>query len=336
MKKRINYTQTMKIIRVVILISLISHLSKNIIVSAQTQTKFAMVNGITIAYERFGNPENETILLIAGSGAQLTMWPYEFCEMLALKGYHVVRFDNRDVGLSSKFDNSNLWDWLAIAEALAEKSIPPIPYSLDDMAGDAASLLDAIEVDKAHIVGISMGGMIAQRVAYLYPEHTHSLVSIMSGGASGNFPLIADTSVVNEIPPPGLPGDTLTYLNRELQSAKILAGSVYPPDEEVLKTRIKIDIERSFDPYSYIRQGVVATAGFMEDRREYLNSIEVPTLIIHGDNDPMVALEAGIEVANNIPEAELRIINGLGHYLPEALINIIIDMIIENANRDIK
>jgi pimeloyl-ACP methyl ester carboxylesterase len=142
-----------------------------------------IANGITIAYESLGSQNDQAILLISGTNAQLTMWPIEFCNGLVKKGYRVIRFDNRDIGLSTKFDKAGLPDWTGIGKALKDKQSPPLPYTLDDMANDAVGLLDALQIKKAHIVGASMGAMIAQRVAYDHREHTLSLASIMAGGA---------------------------------------------------------------------------------------------------------------------------------------------------------
>jgi pimeloyl-ACP methyl ester carboxylesterase len=127
-------------------------------------------NGITIAYESFGSKDSETILLIAGTNAQLSMWPVEFCNKLVKRGYRVICYDNRDIGLSTKFDKAGMPDWAAITKALQANKTPPLPYTLDEMATDAAALLNALGIKKAHIVGASMGGMIAQWVAYNYPE----------------------------------------------------------------------------------------------------------------------------------------------------------------------
>ena len=155
------------------------------------QTGQAEANGITLAYESFGQKENEAILLIAGANAQLTMWPDEFCRNLAGHGYRVIRFDNRDIGLSTKFDKAATPDMADIVQAIQEKKRPPLPYTLDDMADDAVGLLDALGIKKAHIVGASMGAMIAQRVAYNHPGRVLSLASIAGGGGNTSFMAIA-------------------------------------------------------------------------------------------------------------------------------------------------
>ncbi|WP_280640680.1 alpha/beta fold hydrolase [Hymenobacter volaticus] len=144
-------------------------------------------NGLTLAYERFGSPKNEAILLIAGTNSQLTTWPPALCDYLARRGYQVIRFDNRDVGLSTQCTPAGLPDWAAIGQALQAHQPPPLPYTLDDMANDAAGLLTALGIDRAHVVGASMGGMIAQRLAYNHPQRVLTLTSLMAGAATPGF-----------------------------------------------------------------------------------------------------------------------------------------------------
>lgn len=298
---------------------------------AQPDSGRVQANGITIYYESFGSKENETVLLISGTNAQLTMWPVEFCNGLVKHGYRVIRFDNRDVGLSTKFDKAGMPDWTAISKAIKEKKTPPLPYTLDDMANDAVGLLDALGIRKAHIVGASMGGMIAQRVAYNHPEHTLSLASISAGGGHATFPLVAKPDVINKLPPPGDPHDTAAYIEREIQVRTALAGNVYPPDQKKLFEEIKADVARSYYPAGFMRQGAVSMAGFYAGRQERLKTIKVPTIVIHGDQDPLVVLDAGKDVASNIPGADFKIIKGMGHDLPNPLINTLVDLIVKNA-----
>ncbi len=288
-------------------------------------------NGITIAYESFGSKNDETILLIAGTNAQLTMWPVEFCNALVKRGYRVIRFDNRDIGLSTKFDKAGLPDWAAIGKALQERKTFPLPYTLDDMADDAVGLLDALGIKEAHVVGASMGAMIAQRVAYNHPEHTLSLASISAGGGDTAFPLIAKPDVMNKIPPPAKAGDTAGNIQREVQARTILAGNVYPPDQAKLLEDVRADVARSYYPDGLLRQGVVSLAAFYTDRHQQLKTIKVPVVVIHGSEDPLVVTDAGKDVAANIPGADFEIVKGMGHDLPAPLINTIVDLIVKNA-----
>lgn len=297
------------------------------------QTRKVKANGIDIAYESFGPEGKETMLLISGTNRQLTMWPMEFCEKLVNRGYRVIRFDNRDVGLSTKFDKAGMPDWASISKALQEKSAPPLAYSLDDMADDAVALLKALGIEKAHIVGASMGGMIAQRVAYNHPEHTLSLTSIMAGGGNATFPLVARPDIVGKIPPPGNASDTAAYIERELQSEIILSGNTYRPDKVELLERVNADVARSYYPDGLMRQGAASLAGFYAGRQEHLKTIKVNAVIIHGDEDPLVPLEAGKDVATNISGSEFRIIKGMGHGMPEPFYDLIVDIIVRNARK---
>ncbi|RYY10180.1 MAG: alpha/beta hydrolase, partial [Chitinophagaceae bacterium] len=212
------------------------------------QPGIAQVNGINIAYHSYGSRNGEVFLLISGTNAQLTMWPKLFCDKLVNKGYRVIVFDNRDIGLSTKFDDAGMPDWNAITKALELGEKPPLAYSLDDMAKDAVVLLDVLGIRKAHVVGASMGGMIAQRVAYYYPDHVLSLTSIMAGGGKPTFPLVANVELVSSIPPPGAADDTAAYVQRELQSMKILAGKKYPVNEKKAMALIRANIKRSYYP----------------------------------------------------------------------------------------
>ena len=298
---------------------------------AFSQPGIAKVNGIDIAYHSYGEKNREVFLLISGTNAQLTMWPKEFRDRIVSKGYRVIVFDNRDIGLSTKFENAGLPDWNAITKALENGEKPPLPYSLDDMAKDAVVLLDVLGIKKAHIVGASMGGMIAQRVAYTFPEHTLSLTSIMAGGGKPTFPLVAKPEVVSQIPPPGAPDDTAAYIQRELQSMRILAGTKFPITDKRALALIRMNMKRSFNPDGLIRQGAASLAAFYAGRSKELSTIKVPTLIIHGTEDPLVVPDAGKDVASTVPHAKLEIIEGMGHDLPLALINKIVDTIISNA-----
>lgn len=299
----------------------------------QTQAGIVQANGIQIAYESIGNPKAETILLISGTNAQLTMWPMELCQNLVRQGYRVVRFDNRDIGLSTKFEQSGMPDWAAIAKALQEGTKPPVPYTLDDMAADAVGLLDALHIAKAHIVGASMGGMIAQRVAYTYPQHTLSLVSIMSGGGSPTFLPVAKPEVLSQIPLPAAPSDTAAYIQRELLTMKLLSGKMYPFNEQKMLAQIRADVKRSYSPNGLHRQGAASMAGFYTGRQAQLKTIQVPTLVIHGSDDPLVAVEAGKNIATTVPNARFELIVGMGHSLPEPLLDKIASLIVTNARQ---
>ncbi len=289
-------------------------------------------NGITIAYESFGPTDRETMLLIQGQGVQLTAWPVELCEELVRRGYRVIIYDNRDVGLSTKFDSAGMPDMEAIIKARAEGKPASMAYTLGDMAKDAVGLLDALGIKKAHIVGVSMGGMIAQLVAADYPEHTLSLTSIMSTSGNPAIPFPAKPEVLAKLPS-APERDTEGAIDRGIQLVRILAGPAYPPDEKRMRQIIHRSLKRSDDRAGIERHRAAAALGIFEDRRPKLKTIKVPTVVIHGTEDPIFPVEAGKDVAANISGAELCIIPNMGHDLPIPLIQTIADDITRAASR---
>jgi len=278
-------------------------------------------NGIYIAYESFGPEKGETILLIQGTGAQLTLWPLELCKKLAHEGFRVIRFDNRDVGLSSKLDSLGMPDWGWVIPRIGTCDMTNLPYTLSDMAKDAVGLLDALKIEKAHIVGASMGGAIAQLVAINFPERTLSLTSIMA--SSGNPKLPSGNPEVLQVmstPPPET--DNIEVLAQYLYTIHKAMGSPgYPTADSVLMEIARRSIKRSWYPIGTARQVAAVIIADNCDRREKLKNISVPTVVIHGQNDPVVNLAAGQEVAATIPNAKLITIPGMGHDLPAALIS---------------
>ena len=297
----------------------------------EMQAGLVNANGLTLAYERFGSPKNAAILLIAGTNSQLTMWPSALCEELARRGYQVIRFDNRDVGLSTKFVQAGLPDWAAIGQALQAHQPPPLPYTLDDMATDAAGLLAALGIAKAHVVGASMGGMIAQRMAYNHPERVLTLTSIMAGGGRAGFPLVGNPAALAGIPAPGPPADTAAYVRREAKSLVALSGAAYPLDSLRAQIMAKEAVRRSYTPDGLSRQGAASLAGFYAGRERQLQTIHVPTLVIHGSADPLVTPAAGRDVASNVPQARFVLIEGMGHGITPALTTQLADLILSNA-----
>jgi pimeloyl-ACP methyl ester carboxylesterase len=287
-------------------------------------------NGITLEYETFGAPSAPPLLLVMGLGAQLTLWPVELCEALVTRGFHVIRYDNRDVGLSTKFDSAGVPEVPAIIMAMMSGQPVKVPYTLHDMAADAMGLLDALGIAKAHIVGASMGGMIAQLIAADYPERTLSLTSIMSTTGNPALPPAkpeAMAVLTNRPPSP----DLMTMVDFGVAAARIVGSPGYPQDEQRLRSRVKADFERSFAPTGFGRHiaAVVATG----DRRERLAKVTAPTMVIHGDADPLVPVEGGHDTAANIRGAELLIIPGMGHDLPLQLVDQIADAIAKVAAR---
>ena len=286
-------------------------------------------NGITLEYDTFGEPDAEPVLLIMGLGIQMTGWAPEFCEALARQGYYVIRFDNRDIGLSTKFDHLPTPGRLRFFASLALKLPLRAPYALADMADDAAGLLDALELESAHIVGASMGGMIAQLVAYRHPERTRSLTSLMSSSGDRRLPA-ADRDVAQHIfftRPPAHDRDLL--IRHMVRSRSIIASPAYPRSDEDWRDIVVASLERSFYPQGFGRQLAAVIADGSRVRR--LARIRVPTLVVHGSHDPLVPVEHGVDTASHIPGARLEIIDGMGHDLPPQLDETLTSLIAEHA-----
>jgi pimeloyl-ACP methyl ester carboxylesterase len=290
-------------------------------------------NGITIAYESFGPEDREAILLIMGNGAQLTAWPVELIEELVRRGYRVVIYDNRDVGRSTKFDKAGVPDAKVVIEARMAGKPSPLPYTLDDMAKDAVGLLDALGIKKAHVVGVSMGGMIAQLVVADHPEHVLSLTSIMSTSGNPEVPFPANPEAIAKMPPAAPEGDQEAIVVNAVKVIQVLAGPDYLPDEKRIRDLVVRSLKRSADRAGMARHNALSALGLFEDRRAKLRTIKVPTVVVHGEKDPIMSVEGGKDTAANIPGAELRIIPGMGHDLPIPLTNAIAEAITASAAR---
>jgi pimeloyl-ACP methyl ester carboxylesterase len=281
-------------------------------------------NGIDIEYASYGPQTGETVLLIMGLGAQMTRWPLPLIQQFVDKGYRVVTFDNRDVGLSHKFEDAGPGDVAAIFAARAAGQTPPAAYTLDDMAADAAGLLDALHIDRAHIVGASMGGMIAQMVAAHYPQKTLSLTSIMSTTGNPELPQARpEAMAVLTTRPPA--DDFSALVAHAVKSQQVTGSPGYPPDPGVLKANAISDLNRSTYPVGFTRQlAAIMASG---DRREALKKINTPTVVVHGLDDPLVPVEGGRDTAAIIRGAELREIPGMGHDLPAQLYANVVDAV---------
>lgn len=287
-------------------------------------------NGINIEYESFGPEKAEPVLLIMGLGAQLTLWPVELCEALVARGFRAIRYDNRDVGLSTKFDDAGVPQLPALIAGIMAGQKPTVPYRLEDMAADAAGLLDALGIDRAHIVGASMGGMIAQLFAAGYPARTLSLTSIMSSTGNAALPPATPEAMgVLMSRPAGNDLDALVEFG--VKAARVIGSPGFPADEALLRARVRRDVERSVYPAGFARQMAAIYAS--GDRRSKLATITAPTVVIHGTADPLVPVEGGRDTAANIKGAELVEIDGMGHDLPLPLVDRIADAIAGIARR---
>lgn len=287
----------------------------------------AKANGIEIEYESFGDSRAPAIVLVMGLGAQLVRWPMPMVEALVARGHRVVRFDNRDVGLSSKLDHAGTPNLLLAAAQRMLGIAPRAPYSLTEMAADTVGLMDALGIGAAHIVGASMGGMIAQLVAAGWPERTRSLVSIMSTSGNPRLPGATPRCAGLLIGRPR--GDDLEALVAHgMLAARVVSGA-FPMEEAALSLRIREEIARNHHPAGFVRQMAAILAD--GDRRARLARIAAPTLVIHGTDDPLVHVAGGRDTAAAIPGARLLEIAGMGHTLPPQLVPRIVDAIAGHA-----
>ena len=275
-------------------------------------------NGLTIEYESLGDPASPAIVLIMGLGMQLVGWPDDFCRRLAAEGYRVVRFDNRDCGLSSRI-RARRWPSPLLAFAAARLGLPVLaPYSLEDMAKDTLGLMDALGIGKAHVVGASLGGMIAQVLAARFPSRVLSLTSMMSasGRRKGARPRKEALQVFLRRPPAH--AERAVVIDHLVEVFTVIGSPGFPTERRLLQERISGWVRRAYDPDGTTRQLLAVVAS--GDRRRLLRRIVAPTLVIHGTDDPLVPVEAGRDTARNVPGAKLVIIDGMGHDLPDALL----------------
>ncbi|MGZ3404964.1 MAG: alpha/beta fold hydrolase [Polyangia bacterium] len=272
----------------------------------------ALVNGIELEYDTLLPPNGDThappLLMIMGLASQMIVWPDELRQLLAARGFKVIRFDNRDVGLSTK---------------------PATGYTLDDMADDAAGLLDALDLPSAHVVGASMGGYLAQLLALRHPRRVRSLCIIMSSTGARDVGLPAPDILPMLLQP--LPTERDAYIEHRVRISRRLSSTTYPFDEPRMRALAGAAFDRCFFPLGGQRQLAAVMAA--PDRTARLAELRVPTLILHGADDPIVAPSGGEALARAIPGAELRVFAGMGHDLPAALWPTFADAIAENARR---
>ncbi len=282
--------------------------------------------GIDIAYQRLGNPDAPVVLLIMGVAGQSIAWPDAFCHALVDRGLQVIRFDNRDVGLSTHLTDAPAPNLPAVLAG----DLSSVSYTLSDMAADAVGLLDALGFAKAHVVGASMGGAIAQTMAIEHPDHVRSLTSMMS--TTGNMS-VGQTSpeVLRDVfsGPPAVTREEV--VQRMLRAFRAVGSPGYPADEHEVATASGRAYDRCYDPIGVVRQAVATVAS--GDRTARLRHLNVPTLVIHGLADRMCDVSGGRATAEAIPGAELVLIEGMGHNLPPGLRSQLAERIAEFALR---
>ncbi len=287
--------------------------------------QFAQVGDVTLCYETFGNPDDTPMLLIMGLSTQMLGWDEDFCAELVSRGYFVIRYDNRDVGRSTHFDSVPP---PKIGQIIRRRP-RPVAYTLDDMADDAAGLLDHLGIDSAHVVGASMGGMIAQTLAARHPERVRSLASIMSNTGSRWTGQASPVIYPKFFKRP--PRDREGYVEALVELYGVIGSPGFEPDLDHVRDLLGRSHDRGVNPAGSLRQlGAIVASGH---RAAALRSIRVPTVVIHGTKDKLVAPSGGKATAKAIPGARLVMIPGMGHDLPRGAWPDIIDAIAENAEK---
>lgn len=292
----------------------------------------AIANGIEIHYEEQGDKTAPPMLLIMGFGAQLTLWPDELVEALASRGFRVIRYDNRDIGLSHKFDGVKA-PGLVKMTLLSKLGLKPkVPYTLADMADDGAGLLDTLGIEKAHIVGASMGGMIAQHFVSRHADKCLSLTTIFSTTGNPKLPPAKPEAMKALVTRPDST-DEKVLVEHGMMVARTIGSPGYPTEDERLRERTTASVRRSFYPEGPTRHlsAIVADG----DRRGMLKDVTVPTLVLHGEDDPLVPCEGGRDTAASIPGAKLKTIPGWGHDLPLELVDELADAIAGHAKANV-
>ncbi len=290
-------------------------------------------NGIRIAFDTAGDAKSTPVLLVHGVGMQLTSWPDEFVDGLVELGFYVIRFDNRDCGLSTKFDRaggsnaawSGLRSWLAARLHLPNRPV----YHLDDMANDALGVLSALGIARAHLVGVAMGGMVAQILAARHPQRVLSLTSIMSSTGRRGLPGPTPAARQALLRRPARPNDVDSIIEAAVASQQAIGSPAYPTPEKQLRRRAARALRRCYCPAGVARQMLAVSAA--PERGDLLRAITVPTLVIHGAADPVVPLACGEDLAAQVPGARLEIIEGMGHDLPAQLNERMLALIDANA-----
>jgi pimeloyl-ACP methyl ester carboxylesterase len=280
---------------------------------------------VALEYEMFGSPGDPALLLIMGFTAQLIAWDIELCELMARRGRYVIRFDNRDCGLSTRLDGQRVEPMAVLAATLHDDEPPPVPYTLSDMAADAVGLLDHLGIDRAHLMGASMGGMIAQTIAIEHPDRCHSLISVMSAPGDPRVGAATPEALEVLLAPP--PTEREAYVAAAERSA-VWASKKYV-DLDRLRERAAAFYDRAFYPQGAPRQ--LAAIYASGDRCDALAKVEIPTLVIHGRDDTLITPDGGTATADAIPEASLLLLANMGHDLPPPLWPVVIDAVISHT-----
>ncbi len=296
--------------------------------TAVSEPAFAPANGIRLCYQTFGDPSHPPLLLIMGLAVQMIVWDDDFCEMLAARGFRVIRFDNRDIGKSTTFPQARAPSFVELLFSQATGLRFRVPYTLRDMAADSAGLLDALGVASAHVVGASMGGMIAQEMAIAFSGRVTTLTSLMSTTGDPKLPR-AQAKALRALAKP-TPRDRAGFVRRYVETWAVLAGDGFPYDPDRMARQGALAYDRGINPPGVARQMLAIIAS--GNRTKALRGLAVPTLVLHGTRDPLIPVDAGSETARAIPGARLMLIDGMGHWMPREVWPRIVDAIAQHAS----
>ncbi len=286
----------------------------------------AMNQDVILEFETFGSPSDPTLLLIMGFTAQMTAWPADFCQQLAGAGNHVVRFDNRDCGLSSKTAGDPPNVMALMAASMAGGPIPDVPYSLSEMADDAVAVLDEIGVEAAHVAGASMGGMITQQMVIDHPDRVATVTSIMSTTGSRSVGQADPAAMTALLTPP--PTERTAAIERNVEVGRIISGPLF--DEALVREAATAAYDRSSYPTgAAFQMAAIAKSG---DRTEALRQVAHPALVIHGQADPLITPSGGEATAEAMSNSKLLMLEEMGHDLPRPLWDTYVDAISELTN----
>ena len=286
-----------------------------------------VADGVELCYQTFGDPDNEALLLVMGRGGPMTWWPVELCRRLAAEGFFVIRYDNRDTGRSTRLRELRVTQQDLVRAFMGRRV--EVPYSLRDMARDGIGLLDHLGIDRAHVAGVSMGGMIAQWMAIEHPERVLSLTSIMSttGRRTQGFqhPILLPALLRRQI------GGKEEYVEGTVKFSRLIGSPGYPDDEDVIRARAEETWERGVNFRDTMRHMVAVVT--QRDRTLELRKLRIPVTVVHGLKDKMVHVSGGRATAAAVPGARLVLVPGMGHDLPRGLFDTFVEAITSTADR---
>jgi pimeloyl-ACP methyl ester carboxylesterase len=288
-------------------------------------------NGITLDYAETGSPDAPVLVLIRGLGTQRIQWPAAFVDGLAKRGLRVVAHDNRDVGLSEKFSAFGTPDVGATMAAIAKGETASLAYDVADMAKDVIGLLDSLGIARAHVLGISMGGMIVQHLAASHGGRLLSMTSVMSSSGAAGLPPATPAAMAALMSRPKDPNSRDSVIENNVASQKVFGSPGYPTSDADLQAMAGRAYDRCHCPDGVARQMLAVMAD--RTRSELLAEVDVPSLVIHGEDDPLIPIECGRDTAERIPGARFQAIAGMGHDVPAGLVDTLIELVADHIKR---